>query len=141
MVQLGIDCKGNWDSPPRRKGRRDGAERMIQLLCAPSATLCACGGESSLSLHSSPGLCLLTDGRATEFRQQRLEFLYHGIVRPTVCSDDAVMILRVGRVVAYRLSEQVCEASARFAQDNFGRASVPLFRARAEMYVEVALAL
>src|ERR1051325_1464068 len=90
-----------------------------------------------------PTSALLSDlySLAPELREQRREPGDYVLVRRAVRGDDAIAIMHVRRIVPERKAEEIGQASARFGEDNFRRARIPLFRVRREMHVKIALAL
>src|SRR6185503_4182204 len=78
---------------------------------------------------------------AAKLVQQRREHLDYLIVGNTIAGDQPVAILNIRNVVVQRITEKIGYAPARFRQDQFGRARVPLLCAWREMDVNVALLL
>src|SRR4051812_32046479 len=76
---------------------------------------------------------------APELSKQRREIFDDALVRRAVRGDQAVTILNLGAIVHIRLPEEVRESPARLGQDGFRRARVPLFSARAQVNIQVAL--
>jgi hypothetical protein len=60
-------------------------------------------------------------------------------MRSAIARNDTVMILKIGNIIAKRRTENVCQLTARFFQDDLRAARVPELRPRTQVNVNVAL--
>ena len=56
-----------------------------------------------------------------------------------VAGNNTIAVLQVAPIVAKRTPKDIRQTSARFAQDNFRSACVPLFCLRRQMNIKIAL--